>query len=126
MSEYKELEKCVKELHFLSDKLYSQFCDGKLCTDCNLDIKNDDCIRWLAKEYKEPLLDDVEKEYLSGVIKPFRRNVKYICKRLSGNGYYIIILVNEFDVMNLPYFPNNTMYKGMKVDHRYTLKELGL
>lgn len=95
------------------------------CCD-NCDKCYDDCIRWLAKEYKEPLLDDVEKEYLSGVIKPFRRNVKYICKRLSGNGYYIIILVNEFDVMNLPYFPNNTMYKGMKVDHRYTLKELGL
>lgn len=95
------------------------------CCD-NCDKCYDDCIRWLAKEYKEPLLDDVEKEYLSGVIKPFRRNVNYICKRLSGNGYYIIILVNEFDVMNLPYFPNNTMYKGMKVDHRYTLKELGL
>lgn len=95
------------------------------CCD-NCDKCYDDCIRWLAKEYKEPLLDGVEKEYLSGVIKPFRRNVKYICKRLSGNGYYIIILVNEFDVMNLPYFPNNTMYKGMKVDHRYTLKELGL
>lgn len=44
MSEYKELENCVKELRFLSDKLYSQFCDGELCTDCNLDIKNDDCI----------------------------------------------------------------------------------
>lgn len=44
MSEYKELEKCVKELHLLSDKLYSQFCDGELCADCNLDIKNDDCI----------------------------------------------------------------------------------
>ena len=95
------------------------------CCD-NCDKCYDDCIRWLAKEYKELLLDDVEREYLSGVIKPFRRNVKYICKRLSGNGYYIIILVNEFDVMNLPYFPNNTMYKGMKVDHRYTLKELGL
>lgn len=95
------------------------------CCD-NCDKCYDDCIRWLAKEYKEPLLDDVEKEYLSGVIKPFRRNVKYICKRLSGNGYYIIILVNEFDVMNLPYFPNNTMYKGMKVDKQYTLQELGL
>lgn len=98
---------------------------------CPTGVDNCNCCKeliyeWLLSEYKEPLLDDVEKEYLSGVIKPFRRNVKYICKRLSGNGYYIIILVNEFDVMNLPYFPNNTMYKGMKVDHRYTLKELGL
>lgn len=109
-----------QEIYKIIYEKYPHYC----CDNC--DKCYDDCIRWLAKEYKEPLLDDVEREYLSGVIKPFRRNVKYICKRLSGNGYYIIILVNEFDVMNLPYFPNNTMYKGMKVDHRYTLKELGL
>lgn len=100
--------------------------DESIETDCYYSSYTNDILDWMARPYEEKILDDVEKEYLSGVIKPFRRNVKYICKRLSGNGYYIIILVNEFDVMNLPYFPNNTMYKGMKVDHRYTLKELGL
>lgn len=44
MSESKEIEKCVKELHFLADKLYSQFCDGELCTKCKLDITNGECI----------------------------------------------------------------------------------
>lgn len=97
------------------------FCSGFSCVGCGVRA-----IKWLLEEVKEPVLDDVEKEYLSNVIAPFRRNVNYICKRLSENGYYIIILVNEFDVMNLPYFPKNTMYKGMKVDYRYTLKELGL
>lgn len=101
---------------------------GKYAKDCcNVcDRCYDDCIRWLAEEFKEPVLDEVERKYLSDVIKPFVHNVTYIVKRLSGNGYYIAIIVNKFDVMNLPYFPNNTMYKGMKVDRRYTLKELGL
>lgn len=47
MSEFKELEKCVKELRFLSGKLRSQCCDDEICTNCKLAIKNDDCI--LAK-----------------------------------------------------------------------------
>ena len=29
------------------------------------------------EEYKEPVLDDEEKKYLSAVIKPFRGRVKY-------------------------------------------------
>ena len=32
-------------------------------------------IKWLLKEYKEPILDDIEKEYLSAVIKPFRKKL---------------------------------------------------
>lgn len=101
---------------------------GKYAHDCydNCDKCYDDCIRWLAEEFKEQVLDEVERKYLSDVIKPFVHNVTYIVKRLNGSGYYIAIIVNKFDVMNLPYFPNNTMYKGMKVDRRYTLKELGL
>lgn len=110
---YQEIYKIIKEK-------YANDCCGN-CDKCY-----DDCIRWLAEEFKEPVLDEVERKYLSDVIKPFVHNVTYIVKRLSGNGYYIAIIVNKFDVMNLPYFPNNTMYKGMKVDRRYTLKELGL
>lgn len=82
--------------------------------------------KWLLSEYKEPILNDAEKEYLSAVIKPFKRDVKYICKRLTNRGYYIAIIVNEFDTMNFPFFLHNTMYKGMELDKRYTLKELGL
>ena len=31
---------------------------------------------WLEEEYKPPILDDVEKAYLSAVIKPFRKDRK--------------------------------------------------
>ena len=37
--------------------------------------------KWLCEEYKEPILDDVEREYLSAVIKPFRKKISYIRKR---------------------------------------------
>lgn len=83
-------------------------------------------VNWLLQDYKEPILDDVEKEYLSAVIKPFKGDVDYICKRLNHGGYYIAIVSNGSDVMKLPYFPNNEMYKGMELDRRYKLKELGL
>ena len=37
-------------------------------------------LEWLNQEYKEPILDDVEKEYLNNVIKPFRNSVRCMCK----------------------------------------------
>lgn len=40
----KEIKECAKELHFLINEMYSQFCEGELCTKCKLDIKNGECI----------------------------------------------------------------------------------
>lgn len=81
---------------------------------------------WLFEEYEEPVLDNVERKYLSAVIKPFKGDVDYICKRLNHGGYYIAIVSNGSDVTKLPYFPNNEMYNGMELDRRYKLRELGL
>ena len=111
--------------------LYRDICkikNGEYAHNCcdSCDECYDECIRWLAEEYKEPVLDEVERKYLSDVIKPFGHRVSYIVKRLNGSGYYIAIILNNFDVMNLPYFTRNTMYKGMTVGREYKLKELGL
>lgn len=102
--------------------------NGEYAHDCcgNCDKCYDRCIRWLAEEYEEPVLDEVERKYLSDVIKPFGHRVSHIVKRMNGSGYYIAIILNNFDVMNLPYFTHNTMYKGMAVGREYKLKELGL
>ena len=105
--------KCTKE--------YRAFCEGYNCEGCK-----ERFLKWLLEETKEPVLDDVERKYLSDVIKPFGHRVSYIVKRLNGSGYYIAIILNNFDVMNLPYFTRNTMYKGMTVGRQYKLKELGL
>ena len=84
--------------------------------------------KWLCEEYKEPILDDVEREYLSAVIKPFRKKISYIrkSKDLSEGKKYIKIELCNGDTMYFPYLANDAMYKGMELDRNYTLKELGL
>ena len=84
--------------------------------------------------YKEDILTEKEKEYLSNVIKPFKNRVRYIIKytNLSGlNEEYIQICVKSYDSeldedINLPLFVEGSMYKNMKKVHRYSLKELDL
>ncbi len=87
-----------------------------------------DFANWLEQEYKPPILDDVEKAYLSAVIKPFRERIKYIRKinhsSVNNDQFLCIVLVN--DRCGLPNFKKGTMYKGMEEDRDYTLKELGL
>ena len=79
-----------------------------------------------AYEAKVEILDEVEKRYLRGVIRPFRDKVKYIVlKSLCSNEAYILIKL-ENDIINLPVFEINTMYKNMEKYKEYTLEELVL
>ena len=86
-----------------------------------------DFFRWLEQEYKPSILDNVEKAYLSAVIKPFRNEVECIVKHIvsTKKEFLIIGLYNDADIM-LPSFIKETMYKGMKCGKEYTLEELGL
>lgn len=84
---------------------------------------------WMAQPYKEPILDDAEKKYLSEVIKPFLSKIKYIAKfksACSEDKQYIHIGFYEGDGLTFPYFKENSMYKGMELNKAYTLKELRL
>ena len=77
--------------------------------------------------YEEPILDEKEKEYLSAVIKPFRKKIRNISK----NGVYDYEYLyfegkGTKEDFRLPIFAKGTMYKGMKLGKAYTLKELGL
>ena len=78
--------------------------------------------KWLLSEYKEPILNDAEKKYLSAVINPFKNRVNHIVKEenIDRSTEFIHIELHDGDVKA------NTMYKGMKVGKHYTLKELGL
>lgn len=87
-----------------------------------------DFFNWLEQEYKPPILDDVEKAYLSAVIKPFRNRIVHIGKTnppFSNDKQYLFIELAD-DFCTLPNFKEGTMYKGMKNGKRYTLEELGL
>lgn len=97
---------------------------------------NDFLKRWLDKEHEEEqILNDVEKKYLSAVIKPFRDKVNYICKvdfvnfdNPEGCVYqHIIIVLDDSSEVVLPLFlKRGVMYKGMEEGHVYFLEELGL
>lgn len=76
-------------------------------------------------ERKEEILDETEKRYLASVIRPFRNKVEAIRKEACNKEFILIELKDEASI-NFPYFKKGTMYKGMKKDKKYTLKELGL
>ena len=56
---------------------------------------------WLLEEHEEPILDDIEKEYLSNIIKPFKKKVLYIVKGEGRDSYFIeagkFIIEKELD-----------------------------
>lgn len=87
-------------------------------------------MKWLLSEYKEPVLDEVEKAYLSAVIKPFKENITGICKLNICRGFYCIRIyaesISSEEVIDLPLFETGTMYKGMEINKKYSLEELGL
>ena len=88
-------------------------------------------LKWLLEEYNESILDDVERKYLSAIIKPFKNYVTGIIKikddYMTGKHYIQIIVKKDTqEYINMPWFEGNKMYKGMKENKLYTLKELGL
>ena len=111
----------------LRGKMVNGYCKGFNCEGCGERV-----LKWLLEEAKEPVLDDVEREYLSAVIKPFRKSVIGVCKHFytEDNKQFISISVRNdsgfSEYIHLPNFNSDTMYKGMKAEKWYSLHELGL
>lgn len=115
---YKEPSEIIREINALIGVEIKGY-GFQSCTDA--------IVIWMAQPYKEPILDNVEKKYLSAVIKPFRKKVMDVVKiQYSGGRQSIRIRISRGDCAELPFFKNNTMYKGMKVGKYYTPEELGL
>ena len=99
----------------------------KNCRECKKSV-----VEWLTEEYKEPVLDEVERKYLSYVIKPFRNKIDTISKLYTYNNIdyenneYIYLAMKDKRGYSLPLFKQGTMYKGMQQGKHYKLKELGL
>lgn len=79
----------------------------------------------------KPILTNIEKDYLSNIIKPFRDSVVTIakCNCYGDCAYFIQIKViqnNRPEYINLPYFEKGRMYRGMKTNKEYTLEKLDL
>lgn len=132
-----EAKKGKKVRHDLwSSEIYLVIKNGniKMCNTQYNCLTKDDYTSNSWEIYKEKILTDEEKEYISNVIKPFKNRVCYIIKYTNLcalNEEYIQICVksynNELDEdINLPIFVEGSMYKNMKKVHRYSLKELDL
>ena len=86
------------------------------------------------EEYKEPVLNEKEKEYLSAVIKPFRDRITYIAKVEEDIHWFYWIMIrvdigflnDYYDFCLPPFKETSSMYKNMEVGKEYTLDELGL
>ena len=128
------IEKYKNELSKDLGALDCQICALRKKGNCNCGDYCDECrvesIKWLCSEYKEPILDDEEREYLSAVIKPFRKDVEYIVKlpkfEWIQEAIYIHIGRSWRGNIELPTFKKGMMYKGMEINKRYTLEELDL
>ena len=139
------LEKAPFTKKDLKDNHIIELRNGKRLTvfETNIDLYSNNLIRpkinelsimkvyefdkliWERKE--EEILDEKEKEYLSMVLKPFMKDIDYICKcDESSSTKFIEVTFNDGDCMCFPNLKNNSMYKGMEDRKRYTLEELGL
>ena len=82
--------------------------------------------------YNPQILDDVEREYLKTVLKPFHKKVRYVVKFVdsplcediySKERLFIALCGGHF---NFPRFVSGKMYSGMELDKEYKLDELGI
>ena len=106
----------------------TKFNNGFLFNKCVSDVlfKN---VTWENSPIQfrnDELLTYKEKEYLKFVFRPFASNTLYIQKAQSSNSMEYIRAVTYSSTMVLPDFKKGTMYKGMKLGTKYTLKELGI
>lgn len=115
-----EFDSNLKEVINDNHKTYAWYNDKHRADKNSMDFLN--------AEYVAPVLDSIEKKYLSDVIRPFKHKVKSIRKsRCSGQYFIEINMIQNFDRVCLPYFSTKSgMYKGMELNIPYTLKELGL
>ncbi len=116
----------------LSDELF-EFNKAVLIygDNCKEVFNYNNFIKWLLSEYRESILDEVEREYLSAVCRPYE--VVSISKKISFDASieWIAISVesssnNGIELVYLPCFKSETMYEGMKVKKAYTPQELGI
>lgn len=87
------------------------------------------CVTWDNSPicFRDPILDDKEREYLKAALKPFRSQIKAVRKCYST--YYkkeFIHVVMKDDEILFPNFDVGKMYKRMEIGRSYMLEELGI
>ena len=90
--------------------------------------------KWLCEEYKEPILNDEEKEIVKAMIYVIHKlggEVDYVIKNggINEKDYIMLSYTNRLtkhsDGMTTPWFKNDK-FKGMKPYKEYKIEELGI
>lgn len=76
--------------------------------------------------YNPPILNDLEREYLKTVLKPFHEVVEYVKKIKNGDKEYLFIPFSGNRALSFPDFDSGKMYAGMELNRKYKLDELGI
>ena len=112
--------------YYIDENSIHEICDGKV---------NDYCYPLLIAllngtdtvvKISQPILNENEREYLSAVIRPFRKGVASISKHRDDQGAYIVINLYLEPSVLLPYINVKEDFTAMELGKNYTLKELGL
>lgn len=99
------------------------------CSKCHKRL-----VEWMYSEYKEPILNDKEKEIIKkavSLISDFGATVTGVRKNLYYNkGVFVNFMYNDIlghtDLSSSPLFDGQKMFEGMETGKEYTLDELGL
>lgn len=118
-----------KKFKFGDDALYFNWASDRWTTATNEAIHGLLSGKYKLIKLSKPILDDVEKRYLKGVIGPFRSDVEciYKCETYDSKKEYIgIRFKHALCDMFFPEYPMGTMYKNMALNRKYSIEELGL
>ena len=104
-------------------------CSTRKCKECRKE-----CLEWMYSEYNEPILSDDEKDIVKAmidIIHEFGCTVIDVKKIDIGNCDSFISIryenpvIGVDDTISSPIIDNDK-FKGMELNKKYTLEELGL
>lgn len=109
-------------------------CSGYDCNDC-LFLKGCTKLKmeWLMEEYKDPILNEKEKEILIKLIETnkaiYNTDVLFVEKLSTTNNFskcYLYIMFENRNSSETITFYSDTIFSRMELNKHYTLKDLGL
>ena len=127
-----EILKYAGYQHSLMCLIYENIMKKNDCAGCCSKCKRE-TIKWLTSEYKEPILTEEGKAYLSNLLKPYGLGTcafQFNLSEVVKNDTYKLTIADEYGIIiNLAIRQDSEMqelFKKMQFNKVYSVKELGL
>lgn len=121
---------CYIAVHKLGLSRNDGECDDTCCQKCEKEA-----FKWLLEEYKEPILTEEGKAYLSNLLKPYGLSAHafafYFSKSINSKEIYWLNIVDgeHYPIITIKVNKNSELdklFKNIELSKKYTLEELGL